>query len=283
MIDPMLLADLKEPFESDDHIAELKLDGIRALLEVDHDRVRLYTRHQNDITFNFEEITKAATSAVSSGTTLDGELVVCDIETGKPDFEAMMSRFQSRPKLGRTPGLAFVAFDIIRHQGNDLRSLDLMSRKAILEEALIENEVIKRIRFMEHSFIPLFNLCKGQGLEGIVIKKRNSRYYYGQRPKDLWQRVVVYQREVCVVMGYSKRELAWLLGIERDGKLIPAGMVKYGLTPAKRKKVFPILANSKLRETSHFVYVDPLIRVGVRFRHWTKDGKMRLAVLEEVL
>lgn len=103
----------------------------------------------NDITFNFEEITKAAASAVPPGTTLDGELVVCDIETGKPDFEAVMSRFQSKPKLGRTPGLAFVSFDIIRHQGNDLRSLDLMSRKAILEEALIENEVIKLIRFKE--------------------------------------------------------------------------------------------------------------------------------------
>ena len=59
MIDPMLVADLKKPFESDQHIAELKLDGIRALLEVDVDRTRIYTRHQNDITSRFEEVTKA--------------------------------------------------------------------------------------------------------------------------------------------------------------------------------------------------------------------------------
>ena len=140
MIDPMLVADLKKPFESDQHIAELKLDGIRALLEV---LKRSRRRHA---------------SAVPSETTLDGELVVCDIETGKPDFEATMSRFQSNPKMGRTPGLTFVAFDIIRHKGEDLRSLDLMTRKSILEKAIEENEVIKRIRYMEHSFIPLFEL-----------------------------------------------------------------------------------------------------------------------------
>jgi DNA ligase 1 len=142
MIDSMLVADLKKPIKSDEHIAELKLDGIRALLEVDADRTRIYTRHQNDITSRFEEVTMAAASAVPSETTLDGELVVCDIETGKPDFEATMSRFQSNPKMGRTPGLTFVAFDIIRHQGEDLRSLDLMTRKAILEKAVEENEVI---------------------------------------------------------------------------------------------------------------------------------------------
>jgi DNA ligase 1 len=136
---------------------------------------------------------------------------------------------------------------------------------------------------MEHSFIPLFELCKQQKLKGIVIKKRNSRYYVGKRPKDIWQRVVVYQREVCVVMGYSKKELAWLLGVEREGSLVPVGMVKYGLTHEKRKKAFPVLTNSKLRETKHFVYVEPLVRVSVRYRHWTKDRKMRLAVLEEIL
>ena len=83
--------------------------------------------------------------------------------------------------------------------------------------------------------------------------------------------------------GVFEKELAWSLGVEREGTIVPVGMVKYGLTQEKRKKAFPILVNSKLRETKHFVYVDPLVRVSVRYRHWTKDGKMRLAVLEEVL
>ncbi|WP_103110983.1 ATP-dependent DNA ligase, partial [Brevibacillus reuszeri] len=228
--------------------------------------------------------TQAAKEAAGRGTILDGEFVVSDIDTGKPDFEATMARFSSNPKLGieRTPGLTFVAFDILQHKGQDLTSLDLMTRKEILEEAVTENEVIKKIRYMEHSFIPLFELCKQQQLEGIVIKRRDSRYYPGKRPDDLWQRVVVYQREQCFVLGYSKRKIAWLIGVERNGEIVPAGMMEYGITAAKRKEVFPVLLKTTIKETKDFAYVDPKIKVDVRFRNWTKQNKMRLAVLEQV-
>ncbi|WP_218832065.1 DNA ligase [Paenibacillus campinasensis] len=277
----MLLADLKQPFESPQHIAELKLDGIRAVLEVD-DRVKMYTRHQNDISSRFTEVTSAAASAVLPGTTLDGELIISDLITGKPDFEAMMSRFQTKKVKQRTPGLTFVAFDILRYKGEDLRAHGLMERKEILHEALQENDVMKRIRFMEHSFISFFELCKQQKLEGIVIKKRDSKYYSGRRPKDIWQRVVVYEREKCVILGYSKRELAWLVGVERNGQLEPAGVVKYGLTEERRNKAFPIMVRHQTHETKDYVYIKPMVEATVRFRHWTKAGKMRLAVLEDV-
>lgn len=283
MINPMLLADAPEPFESVKHIAELKIDGIRGLLDI-QEQVRIYTRHQNDVSYRFQEITQAAIEAAGKGTLLDGEFVVSDINTGKPDFEATMARFSSNPnpRILRTPGLTYVAFDILQHKGKDLTKLDLMQRKEILEDAVHENEVIKKIRYMEHSFIPLFELCKQQQLEGIVIKRRDSRYYPGKRPDDLWQRVVVYQRERCIVLGYSKKEIAWLVGIEHNGVITSAGMVKYGITPAIRKKVFPILKNATVRETKDFAYVEPMITVDIRYRHWTKENKMRLAVLEQV-
>ncbi|MGG3278969.1 DNA ligase [Paenibacillus solani] len=283
MIHPMLLVDAPNPFESDAHIAELKIDGIRGILEI-NDKVRLYTRHQNDVSFRYQEITQAAAQATSKGTVLDGEFVVCDTSTGKPDFEATMARFLSNPKPGanRTPGLTFVAFDILQHKSKDLTKLNLMQRKEILDEVVTENEVIKKIRYMEHGFIPLFDLCKQQQLEGIVIKRRDSRYYQGKRPDNLWQRVVVYQREECVILGYSKRKIAWLIGVEQDGVIISAGMLKYGITPSVRKEVFPKLKKMTNRETIDFAYVDPSIKIDVRFRHWTKQNKMRLAVLERV-
>lgn len=90
-IEPMLLEDAKEPFEDDRWIAELKLDGIRTIIVVG-DQTRIYTRHHNEIASRFQEIVAAAEAAVPKGTTLDGELIVSDPD-GKPDFEAMMSRF----------------------------------------------------------------------------------------------------------------------------------------------------------------------------------------------
>ncbi|WP_083676861.1 ATP-dependent DNA ligase [Paenibacillus glucanolyticus] len=280
-VDPMLLVDANEVFESTDHIAELKIDGIRGILSCD-DQVRLYTRHNNEITYRFQEITQAAAKAIGKGTILDGEIVVSDPATGKPDFEATLSRFMSNSKnpQGRTPGLTFVAFDILKYKGKDLSSLDLMTRKEILEEAFSENESIKKIRYVEHSFKTLFSLCQQQELEGIVIKQRNSRYYSGKRPKNIWQRAVVYQRERCLVLGYSKKEIAWLLGIERDGEIHPAGMLKYGITPSIRRQFFPKLLETTIKETKQFAYVKPQILVDVRYRYWTKQGKMRLPVLE---
>lgn len=281
-IDPMLLTDRETPFESEKHIAELKLDGIRNIVSHE-DSIQIYTRHRNEITSRFKEVVDAAAEATKKGTILDGELVVSDLETGKPDFEETMRRFSSNPKHIRTPGLTFVAFDILQYQGKSTRSLPLMERKAILETAVQENEIIKRIRYMEHRFTDFFELCKQQQLEGIVIKSRNGRYESGRRPEGNWQRVVVFKREQCVITGFSKKEAVWLIGVYRDGRIIPAGALKYGLTPKHRKKVYPILKNSVIRETKDYAYVDPLIHITVRFRHWTKSGKMRLPVLEEVL
>lgn len=143
-IEPMLLVDQKEAYESKDSIVELKLDGIRTILSV-NDKTRIFTRHNNEITSNFEEVTTAAARAAKAPMVLDGELIVSDLSTGKPDFSAMMSRFSSRSRSKiPTPGLTFVAFDILSYDGKDLRGLPLMKRKEILEEVLSENEIIKR-------------------------------------------------------------------------------------------------------------------------------------------
>lgn len=48
----------------------------------------------------YQQITQAAARATGKGTTLDREFVVCDITTGKPDFDATMARFLSNPKNG---------------------------------------------------------------------------------------------------------------------------------------------------------------------------------------
>lgn len=93
-VSPMLLhkADNNEPFNSNLHLTELKLDGIRLLVDT-QDGVRLYTRHNNEVTGKFPELVDNI--PIESGTTLDGELIVTDSE-GKPSFESVMERFKSK-------------------------------------------------------------------------------------------------------------------------------------------------------------------------------------------
>lgn len=183
----------------------------------------------------------------------------------------------------KTPGLFFVAFDILAYKGIDTTTMSLMERKAILDDALHENDTIKRIRYVENGFVRLFEKCREEQLEGIVLKRRDSRYCVGQRPAGVWQRVLVFEREECFVTGFSKKSVAWSIGVKRGDKMVPVGLLEYGLNGSIGKAIFPFLKKAIIRETKDIAYVEPFVRIGVRFRHWTKAGKMRLPVLERII
>ncbi len=82
----MLLQKSDRPFDDDEYITELKLNGIRLILSKCNGSIKLYTRHKNEVTFKFPEVLKLD---LPDGTVLDGEIVVTDSH-GKPDFEAFI-------------------------------------------------------------------------------------------------------------------------------------------------------------------------------------------------
>ena len=83
-----MLARPGEPFDSVDHLFEVKWDGMRALAYVDADGYRIVSRHDNDITDRFPELSSLAN--LPPGTVLDGELVV--LRDGKPSFSLLQTR-----------------------------------------------------------------------------------------------------------------------------------------------------------------------------------------------
>ncbi len=121
----MLLQRVEQPFDDDSYITELKLDGIRLILSKFDNKVKLYTRHNNEVTAKFPEL---LTFDIPDGTVLDGEIIVTD-QYGKPDFEAMMARFQSKRTLMGNGTLSYVVFDVIQCKGKPVNKLPLMDRK----------------------------------------------------------------------------------------------------------------------------------------------------------
>ncbi len=131
-VSPMLLHKSEQPFEDTKFITELKLDGIRLILSKFNNQIRLYTRHNNEVTSKFPELLKID---IPDGTVLDGEIIVPG-KDGKPDFEAMMERFQSKRSNHH---IQFSVFDVIYHKGEMITHLPLIERKDILE-SLIHND-----------------------------------------------------------------------------------------------------------------------------------------------
>ena len=261
----MLLHKTDQPFDSDDYITELKLDGIRLIYSVDEKgKVRLYSRHKNEITSKFPELHNLD---IPPGTVLDGELIVSD-EKGKPDFEAVMSRFMS--SKDRTP-ITFIAFDVIQYKGERITNLPLLKRKEVLAEVVPEdNSLIAKTQFIEGHGEAYFDAVKAKVLEGIVLKRKDSRYEVGKRSNS-WLKVINYQYLDVFVVGFrtQPKNFGLLLAYE-DGRY--AGVMELGVPMSARRNVYgkPII-----REENDFTFIKP-VTCRVKYRNLTKAGLLRL-------
>jgi bifunctional non-homologous end joining protein LigD len=152
---------------------EIKHDGFRVIARKDGDRVRLYSRPGNNLTDRFPLIVEALLGLRSRSCIIDGEAVACD-EDGVPNFNRLRYR--------RHDASVFLyAFDLIELNGDDLRREPLQVRKATLASALAK--AAPGLRLNEHIEADgptVFAHACIMGLEGIVSKRKDSRYMSGR-------------------------------------------------------------------------------------------------------
>ena len=273
-ISPMLLHRVDSPFDNDDWLSELKLDGIRFLYST-MNGFNFYTRHENEVTERFPEL---ITRQVPKGTILDGEIIISD-EKGKPDFEELMSRFQvSSPKristMSRIKPVTFCVFDVfdvVYYKGRKVSHLPLLDRKEILDEILPNDlPLITKVPSINGNGKALFDLVVQQSLEGIVMKKKDSRYAIGKRSHD-WLKVINYQS--VEIAGFRKSEFGWLLRFP-DGK--PAGVMEIGVPEEARKAVYQLTKSVGSKEANNYVIFNESPKCKVKYRALTKAGYLRL-------
>lgn len=273
-VSPMLLHKVDEPFNDDSYITELKLDGIRLILSKFNNKVKLYTRHNNEITTRFPELLDID---IPEGTVLDGEIIVTDSQ-GKPDFEAMMERFQSKKSLHK---IQYCVFDIIYLNGQKVTHLPLVERKELLDNLLTDNEKIAKVQWMYGNGEAYFNLIKKNGLEGIVLKDLNSKYHINKRSSD-WLKVINYQYTDAYIIGLRKDEFGLLLGIDEGQRIKSAGLMEY-MGTNDRKIFYRSYKELIINENDKFIFLDPKLKCRVKYRNFTKDGKLRIPSFVEYI
>ncbi len=145
----------------------------------DAGRVTLWTRHGTDFTDRLPRIAEAVRSLPVDSALVDGEAVVFHPD-GHSDFAAL------RTKRGAERA-AFVAFDLLSVDGEDVRKLPLEARRAELE-ALIESQgAIMFSEALEADGALVFAKACEMGLEGIVSKRLGGVYLSG--PCRIWLKV----------------------------------------------------------------------------------------------
>ncbi|MCO1604529.1 ATP-dependent DNA ligase [Desulfosporosinus nitroreducens] len=279
-ISPMLLNKAEEPFDSDDWLSELKLDGIRFIYST-MDGTRFYTRHNNEVTNRFPEL---MAKDVPKGTILDGEIIMPDQE-GKPDFEGLMVRFQTKNKqrikiLSFSSPVTYCVFDVLCFEGKMVTNLPLEERKELLNRLVPDGlpRITKTLSLQGKGKV-LFESIKKKDLEGIVLKKKNSKYEVGKR-SDSWLKVINYQYATVSIVGFRKSEFGWLLKFQ-DGR--SAGIMELGVPSQSRKAVYGLAKMVKCKETNDYVYFpNDSLKCKVKYRALTKAGLLRLPSFVEL-
>src|SRR5215467_12492979 len=113
-------------------VHEIKHDGYRLIVRRDGPIVRLYSRNAIDLTARFSAIAAAAARIKAESFTIDGEAVVLGSD-GLSRFDELRRREAARTAI-------LYAFDLIEHDGEDLRNRPFLDRKAALARLLHNTE-----------------------------------------------------------------------------------------------------------------------------------------------
>lgn len=265
-ISPMLLESAKEPFNSDDYITETKFDGIRLIASRNNGLIRLYTRHNNEVTTKFPEL---LTLDIPDGTILDGELIVPG-PAGAGDFEAVMERFQSRKSYHP---IVFCVFDVLRIKGVSVTSKPLGERKELLAGLKLDHPNVKVVEGVHGHAADYFELVCKNKIEGIVMKRVDAPYTENKR-SDRWLKIVNYEYTDVWITGLRKEDNALLLSY-LDGQY--AGVMEFMPYDARRKFHAGRII---VEETEKYAYIKPIgCRVKHRFK--TKNDLLRIPSFHE--
>jgi bifunctional non-homologous end joining protein LigD len=286
--DPQKALLVAKPPAGDRWIHELKLDGFRmGVLIGGRGKVRIISRRGTDYTNDYPEIVAAAKKLHVRSALLDGEVVVLD--------DAGISSFQRLQQLGSSrKGLTYFVFDLLELDGEDLKHLPLVARKARLKKLVGTRAGV--IRYTEHFDVPgaeVFAKACALGAEGIISKLRDAPYRAGARSAD-WQKIKCLKRQEFVIGGFTDPEGSrvgvgsMLIGYYERAALRFAGKVGTGrgwsdaFGRKLRKKLESIEIDDSpfdppprgwLGKNAH--WVKPKLVAEIEFTEWTGDGNVR--------
>lgn len=255
-----------------DWMHEVKWDGIRVLADSRGGRIRLTSRNDNDVTAAWPDVT--ASPLGERDLLVDGEIIALN-EAGLPDFRVLQERMHVRKatsvaRLVHQVPVTFMVFDLLRLDGEDLTGDALEQRRALLAGILDGSAWQVPPSYDDGPM--LFDATLQQGLEGIVSKRRSSRYTFGERSPH-WLKFAHRHRLSYVVGGWRPQEgttdrlAALLVGeVTADG-LLYRGRVGSGIGP-KQSAVLTSLLAPLARDRSPFA--DEVPRVDALGTHWVE-------------
>src|SRR5215204_1638477 len=234
--------------------AEWKWDGIRAQVIKRQGEVFMWSRGEDLITDRFPEIADAARE-LPDGTVLDGEILPWIEDRVMPftELQKRIGRKNLSAKILSEVPVILQVYDLLELNADDIRSLDFRSRREMLEQliASLAPDVQKIFQITEkvqaadwQDLAKRREQSRNLGVEGFMLKRRDSPYRTGRHRGDWWKwkvdpltidAVLIYAQK-----GSGKRSnlfTDYTFAVWKGDELVPFAKAYSGLTDAEIRKV----------------------------------------------
>ncbi|SFH84686.1 ATP-dependent DNA ligase [Halpernia frigidisoli] len=242
--------------------AEYKWDGIRGQFIKRNEEVFIWSRGEELVNEQFPELVSAFLE-MEGDFVLDGEILAVQDEQVL-NFNVLQQRLNrktiSAKMMKEIPIQTFV-YDILEINGKDLRDLDLIERRLLLEN-LIESNIVENIK------IPELVICKDwedlakaretsrdNNSEGLMLKQKSSKYHSGRKKGDWWKwkvdpltidAVLIYAQK-----GSGRRSgfyTDYTFAVKKDDQLVTIAKAYSGLTDKEIMEVSRFVTKNSLEK-----------------------------------
>jgi len=289
-IAPMLAGVSKTIPSGDKYIFEIKWDGIRTIIHLEDEEVKIYSRSGRDISKQFPELLNPDIFDVESGI-FDGEIVNLD-EQGRPLISNVISRMH-------TTGDANIERVMkIFLDGKHIHNEPLIRRQAWLNTAIKKGKAYKMSEAITDGK-GLFEASKAMNLEGIMAKDKNGTYKIGSRT-DTWLKIKHRTTESCFIAGYTQGQgdranlfgALHLLKTDESGHFRYMGKVGTGFDADKMKMLLEEFASyvsptktfaDKTDDEHSSVWLKPELQCEIQYASLSSNGTYREPVFLQLL
>jgi len=239
--------------EAKDWWVEWKWDGIRCQLLRSESGGMIWTRGDESSGESFPELLDLCPH-LPRGTILDGEILAWGAE-GLRSFSRLQKRLGRKapgPSILKKEPVRFMAYDLLRLGGEDLRGLRFTERREKLEKLIrvlpdgFPVELSARVEGESwEEFARMREESRDRGVEGLMLKRVDSVYSSGRVKGDWYKwKVDPFVADMVVVgaqMGHGKRSNLYsdytLAVLDSHGELVAVAKAYSGLSDEELKEV----------------------------------------------
>jgi ATP-dependent DNA ligase len=224
--------------DSPDYVVQVKLDGMRAIVHITSDGLRIFSRSAGvaDPSKPFEKTSSLPHIASLKYPELVGTVLDCEILVPGKDSAELSGMVNRKDQTNDSNAVKIFVFDCLIINGKKITDKSFQARFGYLLSISYKLQC-EHISILPFASSPLqkrklYETVIASGGEGIMLKRLDAKYVEGERPSNNWYKAKKSATYDCVVMGFStgKGKYNTQIGAVKFGQYVEGKLIELGQT-----------------------------------------------------